>query len=587
MTSAPRRRIVEKLGFQIAVLLAAALLPLTLISMVNSARAVPEVIARSEAALAGETMLAAANEIRIIQEARGSAAALAALIGPFLGDEGACVATLRNFVAVHQVYSVVSFVPLDGQVRCSSTGTVFDASKSPIFPETARAARARISVAHKGVISGAYVLEVSHPVFSNTGTYLGYIDMSLPQAKPDVTLVAGRDAGPIELTTFDRDGAVLTSTGGIDNGGTVLPRDRSLKSLVSDHLVTFSGKTQSGQSRVFSVVPLVPGELFALSAWRSEPGSSLNATLISVPFLSPALVWIASLVVAWLSVEWLVNRHIRRLNLSINAFAGGNRMITDVDVSGAPLEIREMAAAFEQMTEAVMRDEAELENTLHQKEVLLREVHHRVKNNLQMITSIMNMHGRKARTPETKQVIKGLEGRVMSLATIHRELYETKGVGDVHAAELLGAIARQTVNVAAGPGRRFDLRLQLDNIRMTPDQAAPLALLVGEGLMNAVACARPVAQGMSPLDLRLIQSGADTVVLQLDGTTGEANNLMPEAMEESVSLSAQLMTVFAMQLGGKFEETMADGQYSLRIAFQLRPLAEGENRHAAHTEEPM
>ena len=91
MTSAPRRRIAEKLGFQIAILLAATLLPLTLISMVTSVRAFPELHARSAAALAGETMLAAANETRIIQEARGSAVALAALIAPFLGDEGACV----------------------------------------------------------------------------------------------------------------------------------------------------------------------------------------------------------------------------------------------------------------------------------------------------------------------------------------------------------------------------------------------------------------------------------------------------------------------------------------------------------------
>ena len=287
---------------------------------------------------------------------------------------------------------------------------------------------------------------------------------------------------------------------------------------------------------------------------------------------------------AWISVEWLVNRHIRQLNRSIKSFAGGNRMMTDVDVAGAPLEIREIAAAFEQMTDSVMRDEAELEDTLHQKEVLLREVHHRVKNNLQMIASIMNMHGRKARTTETRQVIKALQGRVMSLATIHRELYQTTGEADIHVAELLDAVARQTVNVASGPERRFDLRMKLDNIRLTPDQAVPLALLAGEGLMNAVALAPPRASDLPQLDLRLTQSEPDGATLQIEGAADTVQRLSPAEVDENMGLSVQLMTAFAMQLGGKMEQATTDGKYRLSVHFQLRPLVEGEHRHAANTE---
>jgi two-component sensor histidine kinase len=176
---------------------------------------------------------------------------------------------------------------------------------------------------------------------------------------------------------------------------------------------------------------------------------------------------------------------------------------------------------------------------------------------------------------------------VMSLATIHRELYQTKGVGDVHAAELLDAIARQTVNVAAGPDRRFDLQLHLNDIRMTPDQAVPLALLVGEGLMNAVACARTTAPDVWPLNLRLTQTAPDAATLQIEGFAGEGAESVPEAMEESYSLSGQLMTVFALQLGGKLEQTVAQGKYNMRVDFQLRPLVEGEDRHAVHAPEPV
>lgn len=578
------RRFYKRLGFRFAFLLAAVLLPLTLISMTSSLRAVKDMRARSETALTGATMLAASNEARLIQEARGSAEALASLIGPMIGNDAACSAALRGFAAAHPIYAQVSFIPVDGQLRCSSTGKKLDVSAMPIFLATVKEARPSFALIQLGPISGISVLAISDPVLGATGVYLGYISISLPHSIFDG---ANRTAGgiqPVDLITFDRTGEILVATVGLEHAATSLPDNHPLSSLLPDHPLAFSAETESGQTRVFSVVPIVPGEIFALGSWPAEAKASLFNTLTSIPFLLPALIWIASLLVAVLSVEWLVNRHIRRLSYSITSFAGGNRMLTEVDVRGAPLEIREMAAAFEQMTDAVIRDEAELEDILHQKEVLLREVHHRVKNNLQMIVSIMNMHVRKARTPETRGVIKVLQGRVMSLATIHHELYQTKGESDVHVAELLDAIARQTVNVASGKERRVDLRLHLDDIRMTPDQAVPLALLVGEGLMNAVSCAPQTSSGAAPLDLRLTWNAPDSAVVEIEGMAEGHDANAPVVVEDGVGLSEQLMTVFAMQMGGSLEHAVAPGKYKVRVAFKLRPLAEGEDRHAAGVE---
>ena len=582
MTSAPLRLVVERLGFQIAFLLAVVLLPLMLISMVNSVRAVDEMQARSEAALTGETMTAAANAVRQIQEARGTAAALASMIGPLLGDDAACSAAMARMRAAQPQYSLIAFIPRDGIMRCSSSGKTYDFSQSPIFKEVLRGARPAFSANQHGPISGTSVLGISHPVFNNAGVNRGFVTLSLPHSKLDLTGGTADPAGPLELMAFDRDGEVLMATVGLENAARALPKDWALVALMRDHPLAFSAQSAAGANRTFSIVPLVPGELYALGTWPADQISSFRSSLIFLPLLAPALTWIASLVVAWLAVERLVNRHIRSLNTAIKTFASGNRMINTVNVAGAPLEIREMAAAYEMMTDAVMRNEAELEDVVHQKEVLLREVHHRVKNNLQMIASIMNMHLRKARTPDTREVIKGLQGRVMSLATIHRELYQTTGVGDVHAAELLDAIARQTVNVAAGPDDRIDLRLQLDDIRMTPDQAVPLALLVGEGLMNAVRFASLTVANPLLLELRLTRQAADSAILEIAGSIVGGDIPAPDTMDDSLGLSAQLLAAFAMQLDGTLEHGFADGKYTLRVAFKLRALVEAEHRHAVN-----
>ena len=73
----------------------------------------------------------------------------------------------------------------------------------------------------------------------------------------------------------------------------------------------------------------------------------------------------------------------------------------------AAVEIRDVGEAYLKMTDTILHDEAELENMVHQREVLLREVHHRVKNNLQLISSIMNMQMRQSHSSEAKLLMKG------------------------------------------------------------------------------------------------------------------------------------------------------------------------------------
>ncbi|MFD1809716.1 sensor histidine kinase [Gemmobacter lanyuensis] len=242
----------------------------------------------------------------------------------------------------------------------------------------------------------------------------------------------------------------------------------------------------NGFDRVFAVVPLADGNLFLLGNWALQSSDAMIFDA-PVPVLAfPVLMWLASLLVAQLASEHQVLRHLRALRRAIADFSGGSRRLPETDLEDAPMELRALGQAFERMMEAVVHDEAELEDMVHQKEVLLREVHHRVKNNLQLIASIINMQIRKARSPETRGLLKGLQDRVMSLATIHRELYQTTGLTDIRADELMQSIVTQILRMAARPGDPFDLQTAFDDVRLTPDQAVPLSLLLTEALTNAL-----------------------------------------------------------------------------------------------------
>ena len=200
------------------------------------------------------------------------------------------------------------------------------------------------------------------------------------------------------------------------------------------------------------MVPIVPGRLYAMGSWpramaELDLGSSLS------PLILPVAMWVASLFVAWFATNRLVVRHIAALRQSMGLFASGSRTVVKPGTESAPVEIREVSDAYLQMTETILRDEAELEDMIHQKEVLLREVHHRVKNNLQLIASIMNLQMRTAKSPEARRLVRGLQERVMSLATVHKELYQTSGLATIHADELLSEIVQQIVRLSTAPGR--------------------------------------------------------------------------------------------------------------------------------------
>ena len=242
-----------------------------------------------------------------------------------------------------------------------------------------------------------------------------------------------------------------------------------------------------------------------------------------------------------------------------------------------------MATAYRQMTDSIIQDEAQLENTVHQKEVLLREVHHRVKNNLQLIASIMNMHIRKAQTAETREVIRKLQDRVMSLATIHRELYQTVGLTDVHAAELLSSITMQVIKLSAVPGRSVAVTRLFDDVILTPDQAVPLALLLAEALGNALKYEENAVQQTVTIEVSLSAVDQDQAVLRVSHTTDEHSRLTDDTPYDADPLSAQLLSAFATQLGGQIRRVTEGHTNQLFIEFALRPLTDAEDRNAEPT----
>ena len=581
---------VAGLGVRLMAVMGVALLPLASLSYVQGVKTARLAEARVTNVIKGETLIAANPLIAEIVKAQTKAATLAIALPSILRTDtqasmDACITLMDRMVAAHiGIVTFAGYVDRNGQMLCGARGEQRDLAGTSAMDQLLDNPGPKISVNPYGPVSRTSVLIVSHPVQDARGDVQGFAFVSLPHDTLDeqAAVLEDDEAQPLSLITFDAQGTLLTSSVGMERAELSLPADRALSSFTDGPSVSFLANTVSGERRAFSVVPLQSGTLYLLGSW---PANRLDNTIFEgafPAFLFPMMMWAASLLVAWLAAESQVLRHVRLLRDRITAFAAGERQLPGLRMDGAALELRSVGSAYEQMTAAVVRNEADLENTIHQKEVLLREVHHRVKNNLQLIASILNMQLRGAKSDEAKEAMRTVQDRVISLATVHRELYQTSGLTDVRADELLPRVANDLLRVGSAPGRRFVLDATVDDIRLTPDQAVPLALFLTEGMGNVFKHSWVGKLPLARVGLRLERIGDGKARFSL------CNGLMPvtDAEEEAVSVvprggfGSQLLLAFSQQLNGKVTQGRSGDGYVLMLEFPLRPLTEGEERVA-------
>ncbi len=598
----------DRLGVRLALLLSVALLPVGLIAVLQSGSLLKEAEARSEAALMGETLMIVQSELRVLQRAQGMAAAIAEHLSRRTREGEAqafdvdgspdlrrltdiCDRGSNMLKAQLSKHASLAVIGANGQLVCAPELAHTNLVGTALLQELVEVTEPYVHLDSEAVLGSDSAILVTHPILASsagedTPASIGAVSIVLPHLALDeisemttkrMPLTLPSDQGAAILT-FNVKGEVLTSSLGMEGASYLLPRHRSLSALTGGQALAFTARSTLGTERVYSVVPLIDGTLYALGTWPGE-GHRIGALDAMPAAIFPALMWGASLLVAWLAAGQMVTRHIYRLRGAIGAFAGGDREVRKINVAGAPLELRELSDSFMRMTDTILHDEAELENAIHQKEVLLREVHHRVKNNLQLIASILNMQVRQARSPEAKILMTGVRDRVMSLATIHHGLYQTSGLTDISADELLSDILRQLTKMATGPGRRLTIEEDFDPISLTPDQAVPLSLFLTEALTNAIKYAGQDGDKPPLLSVSLKRKDDNSALLCVVNSTGAKPNSDTD-LPEGTGLGVQLLESFAQQIGGTLTREENENRFALALGFKLTALTDAEARNA-------
>ena len=548
----------RRLSVQLVALLTVALLPLGLISLYQTQRVAVESDRTAAVALLGMTERAARTEQLLIERAVGAARLFGTIAPDLLQSTENCAPNLSRFVDANPDYSFIGVLPLSGVVSCSSVAQVLDFSDAPNFDAAMASQQATIIVNEAGQASEQAVFVVSEP-FTQNGEFAGFVSVSIPHSNlPDIS-DRMEAAGLVDLITFNENGLVLTSRVSPEVTAQEIPRDVPLVDLSTTEPQTFRALNMQGVERRYSIVTIDGSPAAVMAVW--EPRADTGATNAWLAAVFPALMWFASMGVAMLAMNTLVIRHLARLQRKMDAFAE-DRSSHKPYVPNAlfPIEVEKLEENFARMSEEVMRDEAAMEDAVREKGVLVKEIHHRVKNNLQLISSIMNMQIRSAKAHETKAVLRRVQDRVLSLATIHRDLYQSQDGGRVNVGNLVTEIVEKSVELVTGEGRKLDLKTDIDPVMLYPDQAVPLSLVVAEAATNAMKYIGDQSDKTGLFEVRLKQDETACILVM-------TNSVGPVEDPESTGMGSKLMNAFAVQLGGKIDIEQAADRYAMTLHF--------------------
>ena len=551
------------LRVRLAILLTVALLPIGLIAIWQTEQVADTASQTNEQALIALTETAAQQERLAMERAFGAARLLSKIAKELLEDPQTCRAYLDRFVDGENDISYIALLPRSGILTCSSTGDPADILRLTNLPEIMDAAQPRVEVSSVAQFTSSAPLVVFQP-YSIDGTFAGYVTAAIPHSAVTNRL---RDLGlPFrglrDIIAYTPNGDLLTANDA-DQTRALLPPDRSLQEVMTSDKVAFTATAQNGERFAYTVVRIRDTPITILGIWQNEQLVSGTWWDRLPPYLFPGLMWLASLAVAMLALNTLVIRHITSLKKSMDRFAVDRAIGAMPDTDDMPNEIAALQHRFYEMTDDILREEAHMEAMLREKNVLLKEVHHRVKNNLQMIASIINFQIRSVDDKSTVPFLQKIQDRIANLVSVYRELYTAPDGGRVDVGKLIETTTKHTLGMSDLSVEEIKPEYDIDRVLLFPDQAVAMSLLASEVINNAVKYLGRADGAPALLRVRLKEVIEGTCLFEIE------NDTVSKTDADSKGVGSKLIRAFAIKLGGTITQDNQGDRHTFALKFPI------------------
>jgi len=492
---------------------------------------------------------------RLVQTARSSAAdeenvlasgeqVLRALANQAEVRTGApdCGKSLANAIKGLNYFTNIARIDARGEVICAAVPPPPDqtnVSDRPWWAEAAHRSGFFITPQIYSVVSHRNVLGGVLPLRTATGAFDGAMALALDVAWLDVLLHTKSIPQGAVVAVFDPAGTIVASNDpeAAEKIFAQPPRTQKTNALFSTNA--------NGEGWRYVFVPLLSNTTTVGFARRTSDLFASTYLHVTTDLLLPVLMLGLASAAIWIFADRQITRWIVYLRRIATAYARGHYAIRPVALEEAPSEFRTLGETFSAMASAVQDRDRRLREALDNKSLMIKETHHRVKNNLQIVMSLLSLQAGKLRDPAAKDALKQAQIRVNALALVHRILHEIEDLGSVDLQRLIHDLAHQ-IQEGFGAERR-DLRLEVDIVaRQAPSEiAVPLTLFTVEALTNAFKHAYPVSArgGAIRVTLSPVANGKLRLAVEDDGQGVQGE-------PDGSGIGSRLIQAFAQQVGG-------------------------------------
>jgi len=215
-----------------------------------------------------------------------------------------------------------------------------------------------------------------------------------------------------------------------------------------------------------------------------------------------------------------------------------------------------------QLTQNKLDEQTEL---LNEKEVLLKEIHHRVKNNLQIISSLLNLQSNQIKDTGTLRVLRDSQARVRSMALIHEKLYQSKSLAKINFGEYVQSLSKDLFRSYQRMLGNIQLNVQVDEVSLDLDYAVPCGLILNELMTNALKYAFP--NGRNGSILVELRAGSDQTLSLKVADDGVG---LPAGLDilQNNSLGLQLINSLVKQIDGTLVVETSSGA-AFQVSFKV------------------
>lgn len=523
--------------------------------------------------------LGAAQHENVIGNARVLLEAVAQGQDPERIDPAECRAYMKGWLARFPGFTSLAMFDANGRIVCADRDRElpYRASEESWFAKV-REERTFVLGSYSIGEGGTPLLAAAYPVRGRNERFLGVVALGIDLRWLDFVAQAIQLPANGTISAISREGELLSHNVARTENDEPKAAPPSASAIAQMAVLaggTIRAEDASGNPRIYGFQKTASGGVSVVVGLPPYLQSARYGEALFNALAAPLMILFLALVAAGYASEAFVTRYVRGLTKTAESIAEGD-FSARTDIPYDTYEIGQLAHAFDEMAETIESNQSELQGLVKERDTLIRELNHRVKNNLQIMLSLLQMGERNVTAEAAQARLKSLTGRVRTLAEVHRLLYQEFEERPLlvpylqRLAKLLADFYDLKINVA-------DADSLLEPVSMKIGQSISVGLILNELIANARKHAFPDdREGTVDLRLALESENREPFVHMIIEDDGVG---LPAGFDFSSSRStgARVVNALARQLAGTIWHEPRTHGTAIHVRFPLPPAPNGKN----------